>query len=358
MSRSAELHDLAMDLADQGDRHRRAGEHDAAREVFGRALALEREAALIEQTEPSRGILLRSAAWLALEAEDAREAERLAAVGLGAVELPERVANELRAVMEDARVRIQTKLPPPSMVASIALHLEGPEIGYGEADPADFLPRVEHLRAMVVRAAERRARQPFRRAGQPKLALRQALKPRLQVEPGSVIIRLVLGGPQQELWDENAALVDEIIDCFQAIDDPAALALRIPEADYRENFVALAEALAPDGQRVSTVGLVGATRGRSRAPVSLRVVAPSRRVPLSGDGAGVREITGELRGADETGKTNRIRVVSEDGKATSVVVSDALMEDIVRPFYGDRVRLRVRGQNPPKMVGLPERMDG
>ena len=68
------------------------------------------------------------------------------------------------------------------MAASLSMHLEGPEIGFGEADPADFLPRVEHLRAMVVRAAERRARQPFRRAGQPKLTLRQALN-RLQGKP-------------------------------------------------------------------------------------------------------------------------------------------------------------------------------
>lgn len=138
MSRSAELHDLAMDLSDQGDRLRRQGAHDDARAAFQRALDAEREAALIEQTEPSRGILLRSAAWLALEAEHPREAERLAAIGLTTLDLSERVANELRAVMEDARVRMSAQLPPPSMVASLALHraayeawLEGQEVSDG-----------------------------------------------------------------------------------------------------------------------------------------------------------------------------------------------------------------------------------
>lgn len=106
MTDSATLHDRAMELADAGDAARRSGEYDAARELFRNALQLERDAAEFESTEPSRSILFRSAAWLALEAEEPQEAERLAACGLATRDVPDRLRSELRAVAEEARMRI------------------------------------------------------------------------------------------------------------------------------------------------------------------------------------------------------------------------------------------------------------
>ena len=106
MTRSAQLHEEAMALADEGDRLRHRGDPVGATRVFVRALETEREAAQQEDTEPSRGILLRSAAWLALEADQPREAERIAAEGLRSPDVSDRVANELRAVMEVAWMRL------------------------------------------------------------------------------------------------------------------------------------------------------------------------------------------------------------------------------------------------------------
>jgi len=63
-----DLHHRAMDLADEGDRLRRAGQLDEARSAYARAFELEREAALATDAEPSRGILLRSARCLAADA--------------------------------------------------------------------------------------------------------------------------------------------------------------------------------------------------------------------------------------------------------------------------------------------------
>ena len=107
MTRTTQLHEEAMELADQGDRLRRRGDAEGAARAFGRALEAEREAAQLESTEPSRSILFRSAAWLALEADQPREAERLAAEGLRSSEVSDRVANELRAVMEVAWGKIR-----------------------------------------------------------------------------------------------------------------------------------------------------------------------------------------------------------------------------------------------------------
>lgn len=95
-------HDKAMGLADDGGRARRRGELDSARAHFCDALALERSAALAEQTQPSRAILLRSAAWLAIDAGDGAEAARLADLGLADPETPQRIHYELQEVAQAA----------------------------------------------------------------------------------------------------------------------------------------------------------------------------------------------------------------------------------------------------------------
>lgn len=106
MSRSSQLHDEAMKISDEGDLLRRRGDEAGAIRAFAHALTVEREAAILEESEPSRGILFRSAAWLALEADQPREAERLAAEGLRSPTLSDRVARELRAVITEAWARL------------------------------------------------------------------------------------------------------------------------------------------------------------------------------------------------------------------------------------------------------------
>ena len=61
--------------------------------------------------EPSRSVLLRSAASLAFECHELREAERLASQALGG-EPPSEIAQELRELLR--RVYREWRLPPPS----------------------------------------------------------------------------------------------------------------------------------------------------------------------------------------------------------------------------------------------------
>ena len=93
MSRYAD-HDRAMDLCAQGDTLAKAGALDAAKALYAEALPLARTAAEAEQTEPSRAILHRSAAWV--NAGGAREAYRLAEAGLSGEGVPDREAAALR----------------------------------------------------------------------------------------------------------------------------------------------------------------------------------------------------------------------------------------------------------------------
>ena len=352
-----ELHDAAMGLAEDGDRLRHAAEHKRATEVFARALDLERQAAEAETTEPSRGILFRSAAWLALEAMDAREAERLAATGLAGRHVNPRVAEELRAVMEDARVRLHRSLPAPSAVSRLTVQLEGPEVGFGEADPVRIVPRILAMNALVYRTAERQGSRVFRKKGPADRALQARLMPRMQFAPGSLVMHLVLGGPQVTLWEENANLIEHLITCLAAAHRPDELKRLIPAGDYRENFLALAQSLGPDGQHVSSVQIGGSASGRALGSVALPRAMPLDTIGGRGT-AGVVEVEGELRAADETKRARTIGILKATGEVVQIIVSDNLLEDIVRPHYGRRVRITaVPKGGKLRMTGVPTPLD-
>lgn len=107
-----DLHREAMSLADEADRRRQAGEEEKSRDLMRQAFELERQAA--EQCggdlEPTRSILHRSAAEMALECGLYREAERLAAAALSG-NPPNGIADELRDVLE----RVYFDVPPSKM---------------------------------------------------------------------------------------------------------------------------------------------------------------------------------------------------------------------------------------------------
>src|SRR5437867_827783 len=94
-----ELHQQAMELAEEAFVARRREDLATARSLAYRAYLLEKQAAEQSQTEPTRSVLHRSAATLALDCGEYREAERLVAAAL-AGSPPEPIANELREVLD------------------------------------------------------------------------------------------------------------------------------------------------------------------------------------------------------------------------------------------------------------------
>src|SRR4051794_8684545 len=87
MNRPTELHRQAMELADRADAARRDGNPLATQKWYRAALGLERQAAepLVAaalDAEPTRSVLLRSAASLAVSCNEYREVERLIATAL------------------------------------------------------------------------------------------------------------------------------------------------------------------------------------------------------------------------------------------------------------------------------------
>jgi len=103
MKQVKDLHREAMRLVDEAELARRNGNAQVARECLRQAFDHERQAADLVvgdlSQEPTRSVLHRSAASLALECGALREAERLIAVALSG-DPPDEIAEELRDLLE------------------------------------------------------------------------------------------------------------------------------------------------------------------------------------------------------------------------------------------------------------------
>jgi hypothetical protein len=107
MTSVRELHEQAMERADEAFAARRAGDHERAVELFRQAFEYEREAAELVADDPqavvTRSVLYRSAATLALDCDELGEAEGLISIGLQGSP-PAEIAQELR----DLRKRVRS----------------------------------------------------------------------------------------------------------------------------------------------------------------------------------------------------------------------------------------------------------
>lgn len=104
MSDLNELHDQAMELADDADVARRRGKLDEANALYYQAYKLELEVAQSVNVEPSRSVMYRSAAALALECNLLDEAQAMAQAGLTG-ETPLEIIDELQEIIAEVASR-------------------------------------------------------------------------------------------------------------------------------------------------------------------------------------------------------------------------------------------------------------
>ena len=112
MSNINDLHDEAMEFSDQAFFAKRKGDLASAIEFSRQAMELETQAAEMLKDdlneEPSRSVLYRSAASMAMSCEEYRQAEKLIATAL-AGNPPEEIAEELRDLLEEVNLRKKSK---------------------------------------------------------------------------------------------------------------------------------------------------------------------------------------------------------------------------------------------------------
>lgn len=354
MSKARNLHRRAMSLVDEAQRAALRGEHEAEGLLRAQALDLEeRAAALLAERydlEPTRAILFKSAAVLALRCGEMRRAERLVASAL-AGEPPEDAADELRGLLEQVNCERHLALRGIQLLPDeCQISLVGDAVGQGFASKDEVLDRLEATEKLLVRTAERKRAYPFRQHGRPSREIRSRFQ--LFVSPpraGSFALTIKLGAPERQLQlpglDDTAAVVEETLTCLELFEkgEEDGLRQRIADSDYYQNFLGLAREIAPDGKAVRQVGFTSSHEGHERR---VSITRPKQEVTVGTSASSKRKldastpvrVAGELRRADSTTPRRKsVLVVDEKGERHKLLVPDAIMSDVVRPYYEEWV---------------------
>ena len=355
MNEAQALHREAMELAEEAAFEEAAGRVSRAKELYAAAFERERQAAerldASLEMEPTRSVLFRSAASLALDCGDSRAAEKLIVRGLAGDPPPE-IATELRDLLE--QVNFQRHLDLRGVVLGpqeFQMSITGRAVGLGVADSEVLVSRVQDIDKLVYRTAERQANRPFREWVRRDKALARDVGVYLSVpRAASFAVSFRIGySPQMQLpgmEDPAETVIAELFDCFHVLGEGGSREIdnRIPDLAYRRNFFALARRIAPDGTEVKAVGFTATLSGKERRVLLTRtsdeIALPE---PSTGEAELRRQVKvqGTLKYADST-KTNRngIRIIDAHGVRYRVIVPEGMMDDIVRPLWDFEVRVR------------------
>ena len=352
-----DIHQRAMNLVDEAQLAKIRGEDHRYVELTTQALALESEAAWALMgdlaLEPTRSILFRSAASLALEIQKPREAERLISAALAGTP-PEEIADELRDLLEDVYFSRHLELRGITLSpGELQMTIDGNAIGFGIAKSDSFVQRLKDFEKLIFRTAERRMGRDFREQGRVIKKLTDSFELYLSVpRAASFAVTLRLGQSSQMGLPGVDFSTDTINDLLNALEafaagDDGALEDVIPDEVYRTNFIGLAERISPDGGQVKTVGFTVGNHSGERKVALTRTKSDIRKnkkentpTPTTPEDDIEIVIVGTLLEADATRqKEGVIEIVDDSGTSHRVFVPRGMMSDIVKPMFEERVEV-------------------
>ena len=370
MNEINKLHDEAMNLAELATVAKVKGNLQQADELLRKSYENEAKAAYLmidmSSPEPTRSVLFRSAASLAIDCNELREAEKLIAVGLSG-NPPRGIAEELRDLFE--RVNFHRHLDLRGVVLEsneLQMSIAGKAISPGIAPSEQFIMRIEDARKIIVRTVERLLGRPYREGGRPIREYGLFISvPRIASFAVSLRVshpKQPLPGFEQELqFVHSADIIDELMSCLDSFNKSQEQELRerIPQEPYYRNFVGLAKNLAPDGEDIRQVGFTAFHEGREKRvsltkPRDQIKLAPEPKEELKAKAEGeISTITGRLLLADarHSGR-EKIQLIDDNGQAHNVIVPEGMMSDIVRPLWEERVQ--VTGYYKGKSIKLED----
>jgi hypothetical protein len=352
MSPIETLHNEAMDAAELAHIAKLKGDIDTFLELSKKAFELEKQAALaISQDftlEPTRSILCRSAATLAMDCGEFREAEKLVSLAMWG-NPPDDIAEELRDLLETVQFSRHLETKGMELIGSeFQMSLSGKAIGHGLISSKEFTDRVNYVEKLLFRTAERKKGKPFKERGRKEAGMKEDLELFLSApRAASFAVTFKFGQskdqPHLPEIDPAIVVVDEVMECVKLVNDgkDSELKSRIGNDAYFHNFLALTKQIAPDGSQITQVGFTVSRDGKTtQTPLTV----PKERISIIGQSKLPTEdikrvtVTGTLRYADSTkDKKQVIKLVDENGKSHNVVVPEGMMTDIVKPLWEDIV---------------------
>lgn len=366
-----ELHNKAMELADDADLFMHSGEKQKAIDLYAEAFHLEKDAACEAANEgvgePTESILLKSAAFLAFDAKLYRESEKMVGLALSR-DLNEDIAEEMRDLLENIHFARHLRLRDVTLSDNeIQISVAGRGVAHGMVREDDINERIAIFKKLAIRTTERTKGVPFRKSGQPSKDVKDVCESYLSAARAAsfaVTMRFGQVGTNNispEFPTQANALVDDIATNLNLANsgDLKALQNRIKDASYFENFVSLAKEFAPDGEDVNLVGITYMKDGLER-PIQLtrqkkefkpiisevHSICDAIRGEQSKSEITNSQITGTLSAADST--TDRLILLIDKSKIT-VSVPEGLT-DIVRKYFDELVTISVRQEGEKRTL--------
>jgi hypothetical protein len=350
-----QLHDEAMELSDLAFAAKRRGDNQSFIQYSRQAYEKEAQAAdYLRDTnaEPTRSVLYRSAATLALDCKETREAERLIAIALIG-NPPEAIANELRDLLEQVNFERHLALRGVELLDNeLQFSLSGKAVGFGLALADVVIRRVSQLEKLIQRTVERVHKQQYRENSSPALNIKNDYSLYMGAfRPGSFSMTFKLGKidqPKLEGFDDANLIIAEVVENIALVNNELLdiLKNKIQDPAYYRNFIGLAKQLAPDGVNISSVNLTAIQNG---SRISATLTKEQNQIPLVPKqeeedkdrklevSSEIVTISGTLQFADSTKAKNQIKLVDNEAKIWTIYVPEGLMRDVVRPYYEDKV---------------------
>jgi len=350
MKKANFLHNEAMGLVDKALVLKLRGEFDGAKKILFEAFKKEREAAFLVtseiELEPTRSVLYRSAASLALECGELREAERLISIALSG-QPPEEIVEELRDLLEQVYFERHLKIRGITLNPNeFQLSMSGQAVGPGITNSSQFVDRVKNVEAMVFRTGERLSGKSFRERGRPEKKQLEEIELYISVpKAASFAVSFRIGSSTQMKlpgMDFGEKIVDEFFECFELFNSRRTEPLkeRIRDLPYYRNFISLARNIAPDGEQIRTIGFTTLRKG---TPRSIILTTPRKEVstgeeiiPKIESGKSI-QVMGTLLFADARKGKRQIQLIADGGVAYKVHVPEGMMSDIVKPLWEQKV---------------------
>ena len=324
----------------------KAGDLSRADALCRDAYHLERQAALMFVSdlaaEPTRSVLLRSAASLAIDCGESREAERLIAIALSG-EPPEEIGEELRDLYETVNFSRHLQLRGKKLTkGEVQMSLSGNAVGYGIIPARLYFDRVQTTGQLLLRTAERLRGIEFRENAPPSRAVTEDFEFFTSAANAACFaVTLRIGRAEKQLSiiepaNETNVVIHDFLHCLQLFQGGCwdELSRHVGRHSYFTNFIHQARRLSPDGDRIRTVGF---TSVRDQDVHTVALTGPPAYVWTRSRATESKtiEVQGKLHEAKkrEKGKRNTIGLEDKQGKVYIFLVPGGLMNDIVRPLW-------------------------
>lgn len=346
MSTVRDLHNQATSIMHRADALFASGDIDNAREQFKMACEIEIEAAskisIDPENEPTRSILYLSAASLAWRATEYALAERL--IGHGIAGYPsECVRKDFYKLLDQVKYDLMClKQGEFREEATLNVRLYGGHIRQGIAPLGIIKKRLDGISNIFAKTEQRLAKRPYTDG---RKTIRNHSPYELSVEWAEaasfgVNIRLSHAIESQISFQGTRPGVQDIVDdVMQNMDrlnsgDFDSLEESISDKSYLTNFIAHAKIIAPDGDRVRSVGL---STGKKSLLLNLTKKKINDYILNDGESTDAFDkgergtITGYLDIADR--KKNVFILTDLNGVPHTTQVQSGL-EDLAREYFG------------------------